>query len=247
MRFKDKVVIVTGGNSGIGKATAFAFAKEGAHVVIADLAEKIEPSISESNPEQFSYFKVDVSKWEEVKNLVQKTIQEKGKLDVLVNNAGIGGPRMRTDEYTDEAFDHVMNVNVKGVWYGMKASLSYFKERKSGSIINIASLAGHVVMSGYLAYAASKHAVLGMTKVAAVEFAKYGVRVNAVCPGFTLTPMFEEVEGHEKFKDNLQQAIPMKRFGQPEEIAKTILFLASDDSSFTTGQGLIVDGGLALQ
>ena len=247
MRFKDKVVIITGGNSGIGKATALAFAKEGAHVVIADLSDKMEATILDSKLDQFSYSKVDVSKWEEVKNLVQKTIQEKGRLDILVNNAGIGGPRLRTDEYTDEAFDHVMNVNVKGVWYGMKAALPYFKANKCGSIINIASLAGHVVMGGYLAYAASKHAVLGMTKVAAVEFAKYGVRINAVCPGFTLTPMFEDVEGHEKLKDNLQQAIPMKRFGQPDEIAKTILFLASDDSSFTTGLGLIVDGGLSLQ
>ena len=247
MRFNDKVVIITGGNSGIGKATALAFAKEGAQVVIADLSDKIEATILDSKLDRFLYSKVDVSKWEEVKNLVQKTIQEKGRLDVLVNNAGIGGPRLRTDEYTDEAFDHVMNVNVKGVWYGMKAALPYFKANKCGSIINIASLAGHVVMGGYLAYAASKHAVLGMTKVAAVEFAKYGVRINAVCPGFTLTPMFEEVDGHEKLKDNLQQAIPMKRFGQPDEIAKTILFLASDDSSFTTGQGLIVDGGLSLQ
>ena len=247
MRFNDKVVIITGGNSGIGKATALAFAKEGAQVVIADLSDKIEATILDSKLDRFLYSKVDVSKWEEVKNLVQKTIQEKGRLDVLVNNAGIGGPRLRTDEYTDEAFDHVMNVNVKGVWYGMKAALPYFKANKCGSIINIASLAGHVVMGGYLAYAASKHAVLGMTKVAAVEFAKYGVRINAVCPGFTLTPMFEDVEGHEKLKDNLQQAIPMKRFGQPDEIAKTILFLASDDSSFTTGQGLIVDGGLSLQ
>ena len=247
MRFNDKVVIITGGNSGIGKATALAFAKEGAQVVIADLSDKIESTILDSKLDRFLYSKVDVSKWEEVKNLVQKTIQEKGRLDVLVNNAGIGGPRLRTDEYTDEAFDQVMNVNVKGVWYGMKAALPYFKANKCGSIINIASLAGHVVMGGYLAYAASKHAVLGMTKVAAVEFAKYGVRINAVCPGFTLTPMFEEVDGHEKLKDNLQQAIPMKRFGQPDEIAKTILFLASDDSSFTTGQGLIVDGGLSLQ
>ena len=247
MRFNDKVVIITGGNSGIGKATALAFAKEGAQVVIADLSDKIEATILDSKLDRFLYSKVDVSKWEEVKNLVQKTIQEKGRLDVLVNNAGIGGPRLRTDEYTDEAFDQVMNVNVKGVWYGMKAALPYFKANKCGSIINIASLAGHVVMGGYLAYAASKHAVLGMTKVAAVEFAKYGVRINAVCPGFTLTPMFEDVDGHEKLKDNLQQAIPMKRFGQPDEIAKTILFLASDDSSFTTGQGLIVDGGLSLQ
>lgn len=164
-----------------------------------------------------------------------------------MNNAGVGGPQKRTDEYTDEDFDQVMNVNVKGVWYGMKASLPYFKERKTGCIVNIASLAGHVVMGGYIAYAASKHAVLGMTKVAAVEFARYGIRINAVCPGFTLTPMFEAVEVHEKFRENLQHAIPMKRFGQPEEIAKTILFLASDEASFTTGQGLIVDGGLGLQ
>jgi NAD(P)-dependent dehydrogenase (short-subunit alcohol dehydrogenase family) len=247
MRFENKVVIITGGNSGIGKAAAIAFGKEGAQVVIADLGSAIEPTITESNADRFSYLKVDVSKWEEVKNLVLRTIQEKGRLDIVVNNAGIGGPRLRTDEYTDEAFDQVMNVNVKGVWYGMKASLGYFKDRKGGCIINIASLAGHIVMGGYLAYAASKHAVLGMTKVAAIEFARYGVRINAVCPGFTLTPMFEEVEGHDKLKDNLQHAIPMRRFGQPEEIARTILFLASDESSFTTGQGLIVDGGLALQ
>jgi len=243
MRFKEKVVLITGGNSGIGKATALAFAREGAHVVIADIAEKMDAPLAES----MIYIRTDVTQFSEVENMVATAIQAFGTVDVLVNSAGISGARARTDEYPEDAFDKVMNINVKGTWFGMKAVLPHFFAKKSGTIVNIASMAGHIVMAGHIAYTASKHAVLGMTKTTAVEFAKYGIRVNAVCPGFTHTPMFDDLDTPDNVREALRQAIPMKRFGQPEEIASAILYLASDESSFVTGTGMILDGGLGLQ
>lgn len=243
MRFKDKVVIITGGNSGIGKATALAFAKEGAKIMIADLAEKIDGDLQN----MASYFQTDVTKKTEVERLVQHTIQSFGRLDILVNSAGISGTRARADVYPEVDFDQVMNVNVKGTLFGMQAALTYFREQKRGAIVNVASMAGHIVMSGHLAYAASKHAVLGITKAAAVEFAKMGIRINAVCPAFTHTPMFDDLEMDNAIREGLRQATPMKRFAEPKEIAAGILFLASDESSYITGTGLMIDGGMILQ
>jgi NAD(P)-dependent dehydrogenase (short-subunit alcohol dehydrogenase family) len=243
MRFQNKIVLLTGGNSGIGKATALAFLAEGARVMIADLAQTAGADLQE----KVAYRQVDVTQKTAVKKLVQETIQHFGTLDILVNSAGISGTRARADAYPEADFDAVMNVNVKGTLFAMQAALVYFREQRRGTIVNIASMAGHIVMAGHLAYAASKHAVLGITKAAALEFARLGVRINAVCPAFTHTPMFDELEMEEAIREGLRQATPMKRFADPKEIAASILFLASDEASYITGTGLMVDGGMILQ
>lgn len=250
MRFKDKVVVITGGNSGIGKAAAIQFAKEGAKVMIADLSEKMGDDLVEEIEKsggEASFIRVNVTDFDDVERMFEQTLLRMGKVDVIVNSAGVLGPRMRTEKYPMEAFDKVIDVNVKGLWYCMQVALKHFMEKKSGNIVNIASVAGHVGMSGHIAYCASKHAVMGMTKTTGIEFAKHGIRVNAVCPGFTVTPMLEGSEVDDTYLEALQNATPMKRFGKPEEIATAILYLASDESSYMTGQCMVLDGGLISQ
>ena len=244
MQFKNKTVIITGGNSGIGKETALQFATEGANVMVADLAENIIDELKG----KASYIKVNVTNFAEVENMFAETIKIFGDFDILLNSAGIEGPRFKTENYPNEAFEQVMDINVNGLFYCMKVALQHFAAKKSGNIINIASIAGHLGMSGHIAYSASKHAVLGMTKSAAVEYARHGIRINAVCPGFTDTPMLQRGKDSDPNRmAGFQQAIPMKRFGLASEIANAILYLASDKSSFITGQGIILDGGLILQ
>ena len=250
MKFKDKVVIITGGNSGIGKAAAILFAQEGAKVMIADLSDAIDAELADAikqSGSEISFVKVNVTKLSEIEKMVEQTISLWGRFDILVNSAGVLGPRIRTEKYPEEDFDKIINVNVKGLWYCMKVALGYFMQQRSGTIVNIASVAGHLGMVGHIAYAASKHAVVGMTKTAAIEFAKHGIRINAVCPGFTRTPMLEGADTDAAYLEAIQYATPMKRFGKPEEIASAILYLAADEASFITGQSVIVDGGLILQ
>jgi NAD(P)-dependent dehydrogenase (short-subunit alcohol dehydrogenase family) len=247
MRFKDKVVIITGGNSGIGKAAAILFAQEGARVMVADLSDALDAELAGQSANAISFVKVDVTKLNEVEEMIKQTISQWGRFDILVNSAGLLGPRIRTDKYPEDAFDSIIDVNVKGLWQCMKTALQYFAEQRSGTIVNLASVAGHLGMVGHIAYAASKHAVVGMTKTAAIEFAKYGIRINAVCPGFTQTPMLEGADTDVAYLEALQYATPMKRFGKPEEIASAILYLAADEASFITGQSVILDGGLILQ
>jgi NAD(P)-dependent dehydrogenase (short-subunit alcohol dehydrogenase family) len=250
MRFKGKCVIITGGNSGIGKAAAIMFAKEGAKVMIADLSEKMGDDLVEEIEKaggEASFIRVNVVDFDDVERMFSETLLRMGNVDILVNCAGILGPRIRTDKYPHEAFDKVVDVNIKGLWYGMQVALKHFLEKKSGNIVNIASVAGHLGMAGHIAYSASKHAVLGMTKTAAIEFAKHGIRINAVCPGFTQTPMLANADTDDAYLEALQHATPMKRFGQPDEIAHAILYLASEEASFITGQNIILDGGLSVQ
>ncbi|RYU94920.1 SDR family NAD(P)-dependent oxidoreductase [Emticicia agri] len=250
MKFKDKTVIITGGNSGIGKAAAILFAREGAKIMVADLSDAIDAELAEAVAQagsEVSFVKVNVTKPEEIEKMIEQTLSLWGRFDILVNSAGILGPRIRTEKYPEEDFDKIIDVNVKGLWYCMKLALRYFMEQRSGTIVNIASVAGHLGMVGHIAYAASKHAVVGMTKTAAIEFAKHGIRINAVCPGFTQTPMLEGADTDAAYLEALQYATPMKRFGKPEEIASAILYLAAEEASFITGQSVIVDGGLILQ
>ncbi|MFD2523193.1 SDR family NAD(P)-dependent oxidoreductase [Emticicia soli] len=246
MKFKDKVVIITGGNSGIGKAAAILFANEGAKVMVADLSDVIDDELAESKG-IIEFIKANVTSLDDIEGMIKYTLALWGKFDILVNSAGVLGPRIRTDKYPEDAFDTIIDINVKGLWQCMKTALPYFVEQRSGNIVNIASVAGHLGMVGHIAYAASKHAVVGMTKTAAIEFAKYGIRINAVCPGFTQTPMLEGADTDAAYLDALQYATPMKRFGKPEEIASAILYLAADEASFITGQSVILDGGLILQ
>lgn len=237
------LAVITGGLSGIGKETALAFLQLKYRVVVLDVPE----TSNEYLPSEISYYSCDVSQEDRVKDVFEQVESRFGIPDILVANAGILGPRKAVENYPTDDFNLVIDVNIKGVWYCMKNVLPGMKARKSGKIITTASVAGHVGMAGHIAYSASKHAVLGMTKTLALEVAKYGIQVNAVCPGFTETAMLDSAEVDENYKKGLLFATPMKRFGHPAEIASAIVFLASDASSFMTGQGIILDGGLSIQ
>lgn len=249
MTFKDKVVIITGGCSGIGRAAAFRFVQEGAKVFLADLSEKAGDELVEEIEKlggEATFARIDVTDTEDVARMVGECAQRFGSIDLLVNSAGIVGPRTRTERYPVDEFKKVMDVNVMGLFYCMQAVLPYFLTKKSGNIVNIASVAGLNGFASHIGYAASKHAVVGMTRSAALEYAKHGIRINAICPAFTLTPMLESalINDDTNYLEALQNAIPMKRFGKPEEIADAIFYAASPASSFMTGHTLVLDGGL---
>ncbi|MCU0338260.1 MAG: SDR family oxidoreductase [Spirosomaceae bacterium] len=247
--FQNQVVIITGGCSGIGKAAAFRFAKEGAKLFIADLSEKAGDELVEELEKmgaEAAFARIDVTDAEDVERMVKDCLQKFGGIDVLVNSAGIIGPRARTERYPLDEFRKVMEVNVVGLFNCMQEVLPHFLTKKSGSIVNLASVAGLGGFASHVGYAASKHAVVGITRTAALEYAKHGIRINAICPAFTMTPMLESAMLHDdtNYLDALQNAIPMKRFGQPEEIAEAIVYAASASSSFMTGHTLVLDGGL---
>ncbi|AWV97566.1 SDR family NAD(P)-dependent oxidoreductase [Arcticibacterium luteifluviistationis] len=245
-RFENKNVLITGGNAGIGLETAHKFIAEGAKIVVFDIQAQKSAELEKINGD-VHYIQCDVAKSENVKAAFKRAIDTVQKIDILINNAGILGPRVKTEDYPEEDFDRVIDINVKGVFYCMKEAISIFKNIGGGVIVNTASVAGKIGMSRHLAYSASKHAVIGMTKSAAVEYAKQNIRINAVCPGFTETSMLETINEEPEYKQMLRFATPMKRFGKPQEIATAILFLASDESSFMTGQGVVLDGGLSVQ
>jgi 3-oxoacyl-[acyl-carrier protein] reductase len=249
MTLKDQTVLITGGCSGIGRAAAFKFAQEGAKVFLADLSEKAGDDLVEELGKmgaEAAFARIDVTDAEDVDRMIAECLQRFGGIHVLVNSAGILGPRARTERYPAEDFKKVMEVNVIGLFNCMQAVLPHFLSKKSGNIVNLASVAGLNGFAGHIGYSASKHAVVGMTRSAAVEYAKHGIRINAVCPSFTLTPMLESamVNDDTNYLDALQNAIPMKRFGKPEEIADAIVYAASSASSFMTGHTLVLDGGL---
>jgi NAD(P)-dependent dehydrogenase (short-subunit alcohol dehydrogenase family) len=249
MNFQNQVVIITGGCSGIGRAAAFRFAQEGAKIFLADLSEKAGDDLVEELEKagaEAAFARIDVTDAEDVERMVADCVLRFGEVHILVNSAGIVGPRARTERYPIEEFRKVMEVNVMGLFYCMQAVLPHFLSKKSGNIVNIASVAGLNGFASHIGYSASKHAVVGMTRSAALEYAKHGIRINAVCPAFTLTPMLETamVNDDTNYLEALQNAIPMKRFGKPEEIADAILYAASSASSFMTGHTLVLDGGL---
>jgi NAD(P)-dependent dehydrogenase (short-subunit alcohol dehydrogenase family) len=232
----DKSAVVTGGCSGIGLAIAQRFAEAGARVVVADL----DADAAAQLPEGVAFEKVDVSKESEVEQLLEKARAEAGKLDVLVNNAGVG----TTEDLTDldaEVLEMNFSVNVRGVLWGIKHGGRRMSE--GGSIVNTASVAGLRSFPGYGAYSASKAAVISLTRTGAVELAERGIRVNCVCPGTIATPMMDDPSAAlEKRVSEL--TTPLGRAGQPEEVAALVHFLACDDSSYVTGAAIAVDGGL---
>ena len=250
-RFHEKVVFLTGGSTGIGRATALAFAREGARLAVCDVAEAAAQETVALVKELGGtalFIKTDVSKSAEVELAVKRTIAEFGALHVGVNNAGIEGSRDKaTHDYDEALFRTVIDVNLMGVFFCMKAQIQAMLAAKTqGAIVNTASFLGHFAMPFHIPYVASKHAVMGMTKAAALEYARAGIRINAVCPGWIDTPMTAtHTEKDAKMMERYMAATPARRFGQPEEIAETILFLASDAASYTTGQGYIVDGGMS--
>lgn len=250
MRFNDRVAVITGGATGIGRATALAFAREGARVVVADVnardGQETVRLIRDSGGDGL-FVATDVSKGADWQRLMDETVRVFKRVDVLFNNAGIEGQMAPTAEYPEEAFDKLVSVNLKGVWLGMKAVIPRMLAQGGGAIVNTASILGLVGFNNAVAYTASKHAILGMTKVAALEYGGQGIRINAVCPGFIKTPMVERGLGQlpnaEEMKATVAQLHAVGRMGEPEEVANLVLFLASDEASFITGAAYLVDGG----
>ncbi|WP_394750433.1 SDR family NAD(P)-dependent oxidoreductase [Spongiimicrobium salis] len=248
---KDKVVVVTGAGSGIGKATALHFAQHGAQLIVSDINEdtaaKVVSEITKIGGKAIS-IKTNVGIYGEVEELVAKTVTQFGRLDVMVNNAGIG-PKylLKTDRHTLEDWDNVIQVNQTGVFYCMKIALKQMLEQGHGNIVNVASLAGLKASLNNLSYSASKFAVVGMTKSAALEYATKNIRINAVCPGYTSSPLLDQLlSAREDMDAMLKSVIPMKRYGDASEIAEAIVWLASDNTKFITGQTITLDGGTSL-
>ena len=249
----SKTALVTGGGSGIGRAASLAYAKDGARVVVADVnvegGEETVQMIKETGGEAILVH-ADVSNPEDTQAMVDQAVGAFGSLDCAFNNAGIGGGRDRllTADYLEEDWDRVISINLKGVWLCMKAEIPQMLKQGSGAIVNTASIAGLVGLSGTVAYVAAKHGVTGLTKAAAMEYAKSGIRVNAVCPGYIETPMvqgiFDRVEG---YRERVAARHPMDRLGEPEEIAQAVVWLSSDAASFVTGHNMPVDGGYMAQ
>jgi len=251
MYLEDKVVIITGAGSGIGAAAARLLGERKANVVVSDInldnAEKIAEEIKKNGGKAFA-IKTDVTKYEEVEELISQTVSKYDRVDVIVNNAGIGGKhQLKTAEHTHEDWHNVIAVNQTGVFYCMQAALKQMTKQGHGNIVNVASLAGLKASGNNLSYSASKFAVVGMTKSAALEYGSKNIRINAVCPGYTHSALLDQLLSvRPDMGDLLKRMIPMKRFGEANEIAEGICFLASDNSKFMTGQTLTLDGGTSL-
>jgi NAD(P)-dependent dehydrogenase (short-subunit alcohol dehydrogenase family) len=248
MLLQGKVVLVTGGASGIGRAAARALAREGAAVVVADInavggEETVRPIKAAGGQALFAH--ADVSKASDVEAMVAVAIRAFGGLDCAFNNAGIGGTYSRVPDKTEEEWDAVFDINLKGVWLCMKYEIPAMLERGGGAIVNMASLAGLAGFAYGSAYAAVKHGVVGLTKSAALEYARQNIRVNAVCPGYTDTPMVSGmIEAVPRMAEVTRTLSPMRRLGEPDEIADAVVWLCSDKASFITGHALPLDGGV---
>ncbi len=254
-RLTGKVALITGAASGIGRATALLFAREGARIVAADRnlagSEQTVSQIQALGGEAIAV-QLEVTNEAQVAAAIQTTLDRFGQLNVLFNNAGTGETTTSIMDLAGDEWDRVMAVNVKGVFLGIKyGAAAMLKGGQGGSIINTASVAGLVGFAGHSAYSASKAACLHLSKTAALELSKSNIRVNAIAPAFTTTPMVDELAANsrnpERTMMKLAQAIPLGRLGKPEEIANAALFLASDESSFVTGTVLVLDGGLTAQ
>ena len=246
-----KVALITGAGSGIGRASALAFAREGARVAVADIVveggEETVRMVKEAGGEVF-FIQVDVSNAAEVEAMVNTVVDTYGRIDCAYNNAGIEGRLASTDEYPEDVFDKVIDINLTGVWLCMKYELPHMLKQGSGAIVNTASGAGLIGVAGMSAYVASKHGVVGLTKTAALEYAKSGIRVNSVCPGLIQTPMVERLTADQpQLGEALVAAEPVGRTGKPEEIAESVVWLSSDAASFVTGHAMSVDGGFVAQ
>ena len=247
-RVENKIALVTGGGSGLGRATVQALAREGAKVLVADLnlesAHETVIMVAETGGEA-SAFAMDVTVAAQVEAMVQMTVERYGRLDCAFNNAGIPG-KVGTSviDYEEEDWDRVIAVDLKGVWLGMKYELKQMLKQGRGVVVNTASIAGLVGLVGSSPYVASKHGVVGLTKTAALEFAQQNIRVNAVCPGVFRTPLVEKIIAELPEREELYlSAQPIGRMGRPEELAEAVVWLCSDAASFVTGHAFPIDGG----
>lgn len=251
-RLQDKVIIVTGGSTGIGRAAALRCAADGAVVVVADVNTVEAPATVEairSAGGTAQFVRTDVTRAEDVKALVATTVAAHGRLDGAFNNAGIEGDFTNILKMSEESFDRTIAVNLKGVWLCVKAQIEQFIAQGSGgAIVSTASVAGLVGTRGASAYCASKHGVVGLTKAVALEYARKRIRVNAVCPGIIRTPMLDRLMAESSLAEQaLVAQEPVDRLGEPREIADAVAWLLSDESSFVTGIAMPVDGGYSAQ
>jgi NAD(P)-dependent dehydrogenase (short-subunit alcohol dehydrogenase family) len=250
-RVNGKNILVMGGTSGIGKASAIKLAENGANLVISGRdVEKGEKAVREivENKGNAKFIKCDVTNKNEVENLFIQSILALGSIDCLFNNAGIEGKIATFADSTEDNWDKVINTNLKGIWYCMKSAIHHMLDRGNGNILNMSSTSGLVGNGfGMTAYAASKFAIIGLTKSAALEYAKQKIRINALCPAFVETPMIEGIcRDNPKLKRRFEGCQPMGRMAKPEEIANAVIYLFSDESSFMTGSAFVIDGGLTI-
>ena len=250
-QFSGQVALVTGGASGLGRVTALALAREGAKVVVADVAaiegEATVQSIISAGG-QAIFVKADVTKSIEVEAMVQETVNAFGRLDFALNNAGVDGVRARTAAYPEEVWHQVINLNLTGVFLCLKFELPVMVKQGRGVIVNMSSVAGVTGFPGHAAYTASKHGVIGLTKTAALDYAKAGIRVNAICPAYTRTPMLTRMlEQYSDLEAKLVSRVPLRRLGTAEEIAQAAIYLFSEAGAFITGHSLLLDGGIMAE
>ena len=246
MKLTGKVALVTGAAQGIGRAIALLLARNGADIVVSDInlekAEETAKEIRAIGPKAMAV-KVDVSNLGDVERMVEGILEKLAKIDILVNNAGITRDKLVL-RMTEEDWDAVLNVNLKGTFNCTKAVIRHMAKQRSGKIVNIASVVGEMGNAGQANYSASKAGVIGLTKTIAREYAQRGINVNAIAPGYIETPMTEALP--EKAKEELKKLIPMERLGKPEDVAEAVLFLVSEESSYITGQVLNVNGGIYM-
>jgi len=248
--FAGKVALITGGASGIGRVAAQAFASEGAKVVVSDMAadggEETVRLIGQSGANSI-FIKADVTKASEVKQMLGEVERRCGRLDFALNNAGIDGARAATADYPEDIWMQVVNVNLTGVFLCMKYEIPLML-RQGGVIINMSSVAGVTGFPSHCAYTASKHGVFGLTKTAAIEYARSGIRVNALCPAYTRTPMLDRIiQTKPELEAKLTARVPLGRLGTAEEIASAAIYLCTNSASFITGHSMVLDGGIVAE
>lgn len=250
MKLANKIAVVTGAGSGMGKAAAMLFAREGARVAAADINEaQVKETAAEIGAAggHAIAIRADVSKSEDARRMIDETVAKFGPPNIVYNNAGIEGDSNYVANMTEEQFDRVIAINLRGVFLGMKYALPHMVKAGGGSIINQASIAGMVAIKGGAAYSASKAGVIALTRVAALEYGRYNIRVNAICPGAIETPMAQRIRKGEPPKQHALNRISVfGRMAEADEIAKVALFLASDDASFATGAPFVIDGGWTI-